>query len=148
MPRAKPKPEVDVSVIGDQLFQSIADLIGHMVARPYQKHDRVSSNHYDGGYSAAIIVMLAVTVESMVARDRYFNPHARGYEATPVPEYMRKVHRYRRHARLSELFVLRDAIVHNHIWEVSYVLRPQGGAKGCFRFSCELEREGSSPKET
>ncbi|MDO8547020.1 MAG: hypothetical protein Q7R68_06635 [Nitrospirales bacterium] len=129
MPRAKPKPEDAVSVIGGQLFQSITDLIGRMVARPYQKPDQVSSNYYEGGYAAAIIVMLAVAVESMVARDRYFNPRARGYERKAVPEYMREVHRYRRYVRLSELFVLRDAIVHNHVWKFCYVFRPQGGRR-------------------
>ena len=129
MPRAKPKPEGIVSVIGGQLFQSITDLIGSMVEQPYQKPDQVSSNYYEGGYAAAIIVMLAVAVESMVARDRYFNPRACGHEREPVHEYMQKVHRYRRHVRLSELFALRDAIVHNHVWRFCYVLRPQGGRR-------------------
>ena len=129
MPQAKPKPEDIVSVIGSQLFQPIADLIGHMVAQPYQKPDPVSSNYYEGGYANTIILALAVAVESMVARDRYFNHHARGYEDEPVPEYMRKVYRYRRYVRLSELFVLRDAIVHNHVWKLCYIIRPQGGRR-------------------
>lgn len=129
MPQAKPKPEASVSVIGSQLFQPLADLIGHMVARPYQKSDQVSSNYYEGGYSTAIILALAVAVESMVARDRYFNRRAHGHEGLPVPEYMRKVHRYRYYVRLSELFVLRDAIVHNHVWKLCYVYRPQGSRR-------------------
>ncbi|MEO7858888.1 MAG: hypothetical protein ABIU05_00350, partial [Nitrospirales bacterium] len=115
--------------IGSQLFQPLADLIGHMVARPYQKSDQVSSNYYEGGYSTAIILDLAVAVESMVARDRYFNRRAHGHEGLPVPEYMRKVHRYRYYVRLSELFVLRDAIVHNHVWKLCYVYRPQGSRR-------------------
>lgn len=129
MSRLKSKPEDSVSVIGSQLFQPLADLIGHMVARPYQKSDQVSSNYYEGGYATAIILLLAVAVESMVVRDRYFNSHARGYEGRPVPEYMQQVHHYRRYIRLSELFVLRDAIVHNHVWKLCYVHRPQGGRR-------------------
>lgn len=129
MPRAISKPEDIVSVIGSQLFQSLADLIGHMVSRPYQKSDQVSSNDYEGGYATAIILTLAVAVESMVARDRYFNSHARGYESLPVPEYMRKVHRYRRYVRLSELFILRDGIVHNHVWKLRYICRPRGSRR-------------------
>ena len=42
---------------------------------------------------------------------------------------MREVHHYRYYARLSELFILRDAIVHNHVWKLCYVLRPQGGRR-------------------
>ena len=129
MPQLKSKPEDILSVIGSQLFQPLADLIGHMVARPYQKSDQVSSNYYEGGYATSIILALTVAVESMVARDRYFNSCARGYEGLPVPEYMRKVHHYRYYVRLSELFVLRDAIVHNHVWKLCYVLRPQGGRR-------------------
>ena len=88
MPQAKAKPEDIVSVIGSQIFQPVADLIGHMVARPYQKPDRVSSNHYEAGYASTIILTLAVAVESMVARDRYFNHRAHGCEEESVPEYM------------------------------------------------------------
>lgn len=129
MAQPKSKPEDIVSVIGGQFFQPLADLIGHMVSRPYQKSDQVSSNYYEGGYATAIILALAVAVESMVARDRYFNRRAHGHEGLPVPEYMREVHRYRYYVRLSELFVLRDAIVHNHVWKLCYVLRPRGGRR-------------------
>ena len=147
MPQAKSKPEASVSVIGSQLFQPLADLIGHMVARPYQKSDQVSSNYYEGGYSTAIILDLAVAVESMVARDRYFNRRAHGHEGLPVPEYMRKVHRYRYYVRLSELFVLRDAIVHNHVLETLLCLSATGRPKACFCIARELEWEWPSQEK-
>ena len=91
-----------------------------MLALPSPKSDRVSSNYHEGGYAASIILLLAVTVESMVARDRYFNKKAVGKQKLKVPEYMKEVHRFRGYHRLSELFVLRDAIAHNHVWVFDY----------------------------
>src|SRR3990172_10381712 len=96
-----------VTVIGTQLFGPIANLLDHMLARPFRKSDRVSSNYHEGGYAVSIILLLAVAVESMVARDRYFNKKAAGYQKLPVPEYMKEVHRFRGYHRLSEFFVLR-----------------------------------------
>jgi len=114
-------PDRVVTVIGAQLFEPIAHLVGRMLARPFQQSDRVSSNYHESGYAASIILLLAVAVESMVARDRYFNKKAIGKQGLPVPEYMKEIHRFRGYHRLSELFVLRDAIAHNHFWVLDYL---------------------------
>lgn len=114
-------PDKIVTVIGTQLFVPIAHLLDHMLSRPLLRSDRVSSNYHEGGYAVSIILLLAAAVESMVARDRYFNKRAVGKEGLPVPEYMKTVHRFRGYHRLSELFVLRDAIAHNHCWVLDYL---------------------------
>lgn len=72
-----------ISVLGAQFLQPIAHLLDRMIARPYQKPDDVSSNFYECGYAASIILLLAATVESMVARDRFLNPNSNGYEKEP-----------------------------------------------------------------
>lgn len=113
-------PDRIVTVIGTHLFVPIAHLVDHMLSRPLLRSDRVSSNYHEGGYAASIILLLVAAVESMVARDRYFNKKALGKEGLPVPEYMKEVHRFRGYQRLSELFVLRDAIVHSHCWVLDY----------------------------
>jgi len=113
-------PDKIVTVIGTHLFVPIAHLLDHMLSRPLLRSDHVSSNYHEGGY-ASIILLLAAAVESMVARDRYFNKKALGKQGLPVPEYMKKVHRFRGYHRLSELFVLRDAIAHSHCWVLEYL---------------------------
>jgi len=123
------QPEEIISIIGSQLSQPIADLLDRLVSRPYRKPDPVTSSFHEGGYAASLILLLAALVESMVARDRYLNPNAKGFEGKPVPEYMKHVYSYRIHARLSELFVLRDAIVHNHVWTLNYVWSKTGGRR-------------------
>ncbi len=114
-------PDKIVTVIGTHLFVPIAHLLDHMLSRPLLRSDHVSSNYHEGGYAASIILLLAAAVESMVARDRYFNKKALGKQGLPVPEYMKKVHRFRGYHRLSELFVLRDAIAHSHCWVLEYL---------------------------
>jgi hypothetical protein len=120
-----------ISVIGPQLYQPIADLIGKLLARPYQEPDRISSNYFEGGYAAGIILLLAAAVESLVQRDRYFYtrtvPTAR--PSAKVSEYMKLIHGYRRHAHLHELFEVRNAVAHNHLWEIRYATPAAGGRR-------------------
>jgi len=122
-------PDQIVTVIGPHLFEPIAHLLDRMLARSFRRSDRVSSNYHEGGYAASIILLLAVAVESMVARDRYFNSKAVGKEGLPVPEYMKEVHRFRSYHRLSELFILRDAVAHNHFWVLDYLWSEGKGRK-------------------
>jgi hypothetical protein len=62
-------------------------------------------------------------IESMIQRDRYFlKRHDPTAKACPVAaDYLRSNLHYRRHKHVRELFDLRNAIAHNHIWEVEYV---------------------------
>lgn len=61
-----------ISVIGTQFYQPITDLISKLIARPYQKPDRVGSNYYEGGYAASVILLLTASVESLIQRAAIF----------------------------------------------------------------------------
>lgn len=105
-----------ISVIGSQYLQPIADLLGAFLKRKPPKSDTVSSAYYEGAYAVSILLLLVAVIESMAACDRHFNAKAPVRKHTPVPEYMKELSRYRGYARLSELYVVRDAIFHNHVW--------------------------------
>ena len=126
-----PRTEQIISVIGTQFLQSIADLLGRLSARPYHPSDRVSSNYYEGGYSASIILLVAATLESLVQRDRYFYREANpgSCPASAVSAYTKSVLRYRRHAQVAEVFEVRNAIAHNHIWEIDFSHPSKGGRR-------------------
>lgn len=121
--------ELIISVIGTQFYQPIADLTAKLVARQYMAPDRVGSNYYEGGYSAAIILLLAASVESLVQRDRYFLRAAKPAARTNsgAIDYAKTVLRYRRHRHLEELFEVRNSIAHNHLWEVEFTIPSTGG---------------------
>lgn len=125
-----PMQQQIITVIGSQFLQPIADLLARLTARPYYRPDRVGSNYYEGGYSASIILLVAATLESLIQRDRYFhrreNPGSK--PSMLIAEYTKTILRYRRHAHLSEVFEVRNAIAHNHIWEIDFV-HPSGGGR-------------------
>lgn len=125
-PRTK---QTFISIIGTHLYQPIAELISKLIARPYRKAGRVSSDFYESGYSAAVILLLAASVESLVQRDRYFyrtaNPASK--PSDKVHEYSKTILRYRRHRHLEEVFDVRHLIAHNHIWEIEVAIPSKGG---------------------
>jgi len=121
-----------ISVIGSQYLQPIADLLGAFLKRKQQKSDAVSSGYYEGAYVSSILLLLVAVVESMAARDRHFNVKARVRRHIPVPEYMKELYRYRGCVRLSELYIIRDAIIHNHVWVLQFLTSATGKRKLLF----------------
>ena len=121
--------ETIISVVAPHLQQPVADLVGKLVVRSFQKGDRVSANFYENGYSASAILLLVAMIESMLQRDRYFlqltKPTLK--PSSDSAKYLKESLRYRRHAHIRELFDLRNALAHNHIWEIKYALPNRGG---------------------
>jgi hypothetical protein len=119
-----------VSVVAPHLQQPVADLVSRLVARGFQPGDRVSANFYENGYSMSAIILLVAMVESMLQRDRFFlhqiNPKLKARE--DAAKYLKETLRYRRHVHVRELFDLRNALAHNHMWEIEYAL-PRGGGR-------------------
>jgi hypothetical protein len=119
-----------ISVLGSQLFQPIADLTEQLLSRERRKADRVSSGHFEAGYSASIIVLLVATVESFVQWDRYFAmKRARKPLSGNTVKYLKERLRYRRAPWLAELFDVRNAVAHNHLYEIDYDTPDSGGRK-------------------
>lgn len=121
--------QTDISVVAPHLQQPVADLVAKLVARGYRPGDRVSTNFYENGYSAAGILLLAAMIESMLQRDRYFLQQSKpGLRlSADSSTYLKDTLRYRRHSHVRELFDLRNALAHNHLWEIQYTLPAAGG---------------------
>ncbi len=124
-------PERIISIIDPQLYQPIADLVARLLARPYRQPDRVGSNYYEAGYSAAAILLLAAVIESLVQRDRYFflKAYPKAKQSTSVTDYLKTTLRYRRHVQVKELFDVRNSVAHNHVWEIEFTTPPEGGRR-------------------
>jgi hypothetical protein len=121
--------ETIISVVAPYLRQPIADFVSKLIALGFRSGDRVSANFYENGYSAATILLLAAMIESMLQRDRYFLQQAKlGLKVNEnSANYLKETLRYRRHSHIRELFDLRNALAHNHMWEVEYALPSVGG---------------------
>lgn len=118
-----------IPVVAPHLQQPVADLVGKLVARGYRPGDRVSANFYENGYSAAAILLLVAMIESMLQRDRYFLQRTKPSLklSGDSAKYLKERLKYRGHARVRELFDLRNALAHNHMWEIQYTLPRAGG---------------------
>jgi hypothetical protein len=107
--------------------RGVGPVVDHWVAHPTMRRDSVGTQFNAGGYAVAVILLLVAALESFVARDRHFSKQPLRKHVT-TPEYMKEIYRYRGYKRLSELFVVRDAIIHSHVWVIKYAL-PKGGGR-------------------
>lgn len=108
-----------ISIVGTSYLQPISDLVDGML-----QHEPVASNssrtgHFENGYAAAITVLLVATLESFVSRLRFL----RNEEVVPgkdVPDQLEIFFPDFPHkAELSEVFLLRNIVVHNHVWHLA-----------------------------
>src|SRR5690606_860418 len=69
----------------------------------------------------SIIILAVASLESYTMRVRYMNnATGKDLDSKPVPSYLNDLYRdfpYLTEAK--ELFVIRDILMHNHLWEVS-----------------------------
>jgi len=105
-----------VSVIGFSYLYPLIDLLESLLDLKGTPNE-VQASSKENGYASAIIVLCVLMVESAVARAKYdmkadspksalqfMKLNFPGYSGLPV---------------LQELFVARDAIVHNHLWQAT-----------------------------
>ena len=110
-----------VSILGDSYFQPIADLIDRWLARPRPRSTSVQSAYFENGYAASVVLLLVAMFESYVVRVRYI-------QRATVPKDLRNAldvlnclyPRLRHRKALVDVYVLRDTIFHNHLWEIDY----------------------------
>ncbi len=135
------EPTEYVSIIGTSLLFPITSLLEILDSRNPQGPDEVQASSFENGYSAAMIVLAILLVESTISRTQYI----RGKKPPEKPvDFVRKAYPNSGFAdKLEELFVVRDVIVHNHVWEAKFISDVNLGMK---LVSAEL-REGYGDKK-
>lgn len=105
-----------VSVVGFHLIQPLLDLVAKLEHLPAAEPNEVQAAPAENGYSCVVIVLTAVLLESALNRTRYVREDA---DATiHVANYFRKISPDQDLAHdVNEIFAIRDAIVHNHLWK-------------------------------
>jgi hypothetical protein len=131
MPSAR-KPDTDVvTIIGDRYCQPIADLVDKLTRNTPTVANRYSSGDVECGYSVATILLLVAMLESDVSRLR----HVAGLEGvtiSPKDKHALDVieavfPRLSFMKSLKEVYVLRDLLTHNHLWNVDLRFGGRGG---------------------
>jgi hypothetical protein len=108
-----------ISIVGTSYFQPVADLIERMLQHEPVADNSSRTGHFENGYAAAITVLLVAILESFVSRVRFL----RTTEVVPgkdVPDQLEVFFPdlpYK--AELSEVFLVRNIVVHNHVWHLA-----------------------------
>jgi len=110
-----------VSVIGNAYFQPIATLVEALLQESEPASDELKTTSREYGYSASICILSVVCLESWAMRLRVFNQtHPAAKERTAL-EFLVKLHpALPLQDELREAVVLRDTLVHNHVWEIDF----------------------------
>lgn len=111
-----------VTIIGSAYFQPIADLIDRWLATQRRPSpNKVQSGYYEHGYAASVALLLVAMLESYISRLRFVQ-HAKIPSTVSKPlEIVTCMYPKLRHMKaLTEIYVLRDTLMHNHLWEIDY----------------------------
>jgi hypothetical protein len=115
-----------ISIIGGSYFQPIADLIVGLISHSRPHRNAVQVGSHENGYSVSINLLLIALLESYLVRLRFFYqskiPSIKNNRSA-VEVLLTAYPRLRYPKALKDIFVLRDSIFHNHLWEIDYFWR-------------------------
>ena len=111
-----------ISIFGGSLLQPIADLIDRLFSAPHPGANARQTGSRENGYSVSICLLLAVFLESFIRRAT----HLSGDSLHPSEKRFTLTFLAKRYPgcdllpAITEIFVLRDVIAHNHLWKIEY----------------------------
>jgi len=111
------KRNIEISCIGVSFIEPILDLYKKLSSSKFTGHSKVRVSSRENGYSTSIIVLSILLIESLLNRVRYLENDKRDN----LKFFNVKFKNQQLSEKIYEIYVLRDLIVHNHIWRISYI---------------------------
>jgi len=109
-----------ISIIGSTYCQPIADLLEKLLQKERIQDSRLHSGYHESGYAASVILLLVAMFESYVARLHHCNREqitARSEDKLKAVDVMGYVFPdLTGLEELAEVYVVRDALIHSHLW--------------------------------
>lgn len=109
-----------ITVVGSSYYQPIADLVDKLLSVASRRPPETVVSHAENGYAAATCVLLVALLESFSTRVRF----KRGSEiqGTPsIPDLLIGLFpAVPSRQGLHEVFLLRNIVVHNHLWHLDH----------------------------
>ena len=126
-------PEKYISVLGSVYIYPIAALLEKLKGLNLNTPNEVQASTLDNGYSVAIIVLTVLMVESVIGRTKYVlgksNVQGKLKSIKPIDFVRAKYPNSGFAEKIEELFVIRDVVAHNHLWEASFNWDETNGMK-------------------
>src|SRR5690242_17291072 len=108
-----------VSIIATNYLQPLATLIERLVANDREGLPGIKSNEHEVGWSVSTILLAVVMFESWLGWTRLHKAHGtQQFQALAFYDELRAAHQAL--PDMTEVFVMRDVIAHNHIWNVQF----------------------------
>lgn len=119
-----------VTIIGSWYFEPIAQLYAEMESSCSVQPGAVQANVRENGYAASICLLTVACLESYAMRTWYLhNPDSKDASGQHVVQLLPSLFSdFPYSEELKELYVLRDSLMHNHVWEIQYSDAPDGTA--------------------
>ena len=133
-----------VSILAGHYEQPIADLVFKLAGCQRDKKYPLLPTYHEVSYSITVTVLLVLMLESYVARMQHRDPTSK--RRGSALGYLGSVSRFsRKLPRLKEVFILRDAIAHNHVHAYDQLWSKEG-APTKSNFHLDDSWQANSPK--
>jgi hypothetical protein len=111
-----------ISIIGDAYLEPICVLLEKLEKLDEREDTTIQSGFSVNGFSASICLLAVACLESYTMRVRYIKKaDQRELDKDPVTKYLSKIFpSFPYTEELSEIYIVRDVITHNHLWEISF----------------------------
>ena len=109
-----------ITIVGSSHFHAITALVDNLRRLPQAtSSSEISTPGHENGLAAAVCLLAVVSFESFMVRAWYIK--GRTDKAKNGLDAFRKLYPDNEHIEyVTEAFVLRDLIAHNHLWELTY----------------------------
>lgn len=110
------KPEGYISIVASNFVFPIVSLFESLNNVGAHPPNEVQASPIENGYSLAIITLTVLMVESAVSRTQYMMKVSPPQKAL---KFIKKIFSNDLYQKVEEIFVIRDTIAHNHVWEAN-----------------------------
>lgn len=112
------QPEGYLPVIGSNYLAPITAQLEKIAELQPRDPNEVQASPLENGYSVALVVLSALMLESFIARTQYVI--GQSPPSAPIDFVRSEFPESGFSDKIEEIYVLRDAIAHNHLWETKF----------------------------
>ena len=117
-----------VTIIGSSYFEPIALLFAQLDEHTVPTNSGVQTSPRENGHAVSVCILAVACLESFVMRARYINNPGDPKLDKSVPKFLSSLYSdFPYEVELTELYILRDLLVHNHLWEIEYSWNEEPG---------------------
>ena len=117
-----------VTILGDSYFEPITTLFEKLENLKDIGSNEIQAGGQENGFASGIAILSAVCLESYVMRVRYANSATQDQlDNVKVSAYLKSIFpKFKFEKEIIEIFILRDVLAHNHLWEIDARINEDG----------------------